>query len=238
MTETPAIVARYLRAFRTGEQDVPDADAARRRRVLVVGLTLVIGTAVNAWALRIPAGDPMFYAGTAILALVWFAGAFASGPIRLGREPSRESERPLLSSVVTAAALVALFCVGALVVARIEPLREPVQDLLAHATVGNLALVGVLTAVNGVAEECFHRGAVYSAAQRRHPVAVSTLVYAGVTATSGIPLLVLAAVLLGVVTAVQRRCTGGVLGPAVTHVAWSMVMLLALGPILEAAGPG
>lgn len=238
MTETTAVVARYLHAFRTGEQDVADAAAVHRRRVLVVVLTLVIGTAVNAWALRIPAGDPRFYAGTAILALVWFAGAFASGPIRLGREPGRESARPVLSSVVTAAGLVALFCTGALVVARIEPLREPVQELLSHATVGNLALVGALTAVNGVAEECFHRGAVYSAAQRRHPVAVSTVVYALVTATSGIPLLVLAAVLLGVVTAVQRRCTGGVLGPAVTHVAWSMVMLLALGPILEAAGPG
>ncbi len=236
-SERNSIVTRYVDAFRSGDQEVVDEPGLRRRRLVVVLVTVVVGVVVNAWALRIPAGDPMFYVGTAVLALVWLTGAFASGPIRLGREPSRDGRRPLGSSVAVAAALAALFCAGALVVARIGPLREPVEALLAHASVENLALVAVLTAVNGVAEECFHRGAVYSAAQRYHPIAVSTLVYAGVTAASGIPLLVLAAVLLGLVTAVQRRCTGGVLGPAITHVTWSMVMLLALGPILEAAGP-
>lgn len=231
------LVSRYVRAFRSGDHDVADPAEHRRRRLVVVVLTVVVGAGVNAWALRIPAGDPMFYLGTAAMAAVWLTGAFASGPIRLGREPYRDGRRPLASSVAVAAALAALFCAGAVVVARIGPLREPVEALLAHATVGNLALVAVLTAVNGVAEECFHRGALYSAAQRYRPVIASTAVYAAVTAGSGIPLLVLAAVLLGLVTAVQRRCTGGVLGPAITHVAWSMVMLLALGPILDAAGP-
>ena len=96
-------------------------------------------------------------------------------------------------------------------------------------------LVALLTAVNGVAEECFHRGAVYSAVANLRPILTTTVIYATVTATAGIPLLVLAAVILGLVTAVQRRATGGVLGPAITHVAWSMVMLFALGPILDAA---
>ncbi|KAA0919129.1 CPBP family intramembrane glutamic endopeptidase [Dietzia sp. ANT_WB102] len=205
-----------------------------RRRVLVVVITLVVGATVNGWALRIPAGDPMFYPATALLATVWLVGAFASGPIRVGREPYRR-HRPVVSSVLTAAALAVLFCLGALVVARIEPLRESVDALLDHATVGNLPLVAALTAVNGIAEECFHRGAVFSATAHLRPILVTTLVYAAVTATAGIPLLVLAAVILGVVTAVQRRATGGVLGPAITHVTWSMVMLFALGPILDAA---
>lgn len=237
MTGTRAVADRYLRAWRNGDRENRDPQGLRRRRLTVVAVTLVAGIAVNAWALRIPAGDTLFYPATAALALVWLTGAFASGPIHLGTEPDHEGHRPVLSSVLTATVLAVVFCLGALIVARIAPLRDPVQALLDHATVGNLALVGALTAINGVAEECFHRGAVYSAAGRFHPVPVSTGVYAAVTATSGIPLLVVAAVLLGLVTAVQRRITGGVLGPVVTHVAWSMVMLLALGPILEAAAP-
>ena len=225
--------ARYRRALRTAEMDTAPLRPSTRRVVVVV-LTLVVGAGVNAWALRIPAGDPIFYLATAILAAVWFGGAFASGPIRLGREPFRPG-RPVLSSVLTAAALAVLFCLGALIVARIEPLRAPVDELLAHAAVGNLALVAVITAVNGVAEECFHRGAVYSTVTHYRPVITSTVVYAAVTAASGIPLLVLAAVLLGLVTAIQRRATGGVLGPIVTHVTWSIVMLFALAPILDGA---
>ena len=227
------LARRYRRALRTGEMDTAPEPASRRRLVAVV-VTLVVGSALGAWALRIPAGDPMFYPATALLAAVWLGGAFASGPIHVGREPYRAG-RPVASSVFAAVALAALFCLGALVVARIEPLREPVDALLAHASVGNLALVAVLTAINGVAEECFHRGAVYSAARRGRPILVTTVVYAAVTATAGIPLLVVAAVVLGVVTGIQRRCTGGVLGPAVTHVVWSMAMLFALGPLLDAA---
>lgn len=228
---------RYLRALRTGDMDTGPSQASRRR-VLVVVVTLIVGAAVNAWALRIPAGDTWFYPATALLAAVWLGGAFLSGPIRVGCEPYLP-RRPVASSILTAAALAVVFCVGALVVARIDPLREPVDALLAHATVGNLALVALLTAVNGVAEECFHRGAVYSAASDHlrggGPILVSTVIYATVTATSGIPLLVVAAVILGLVTGIQRRCTGGVLGPIITHVVWSMVMLFALAPILDVA---
>jgi len=230
-----SVTRRYLRALRTGEMDSAPEPPGLRRPVVVV-LTVLVGSAVGAWALRIPAGDPAFYPATALLAAVWLGGAFASGPIHVGREPYRGT-RPVASSVLTAVALAVVFCLGALVVARIEPLREPVDALLAHATVGNLAVVAVLTAVNGVAEECFHRGAVYSAAHRTRPILVSTAVYAAVTATAGIPLLVVAAVVLGVVTGVQRRCTGGVLGPVVTHVVWYMAMLFALGPLLDAARP-
>lgn len=226
-------LTRYRRALVTAEMDTAPPRPSRRRVVVVV-LAVGVGAAVNAWALRIPAGDPLFYPATALLAAVWFVGAFASGPIRVGREPYRAG-RPVLSSVLTAAALAILFCLGALIVAQIDPLRAPVDALLAHATVGNLVLVAAITVVNGIAEECFHRGAVYSAVARNRPVLTSTVVYATVTAASGIPLLVLAAVLLGLVTAVQRRVTGGVLGPIITHVTWSMAMLFALGPLLDAA---
>lgn len=235
MTASTAVTQRYLRALRTGDLERADAEDIRARRLIVVVVTVATGAGVSAWALRIPAGDAMFYPATAILAAVWMAGAFASGPVHVGCEPYVPGRRPLWTSVGFAAALVGIFCVGAVVVAQIPALRDPVVALLEHGTRGNLAAVAALTAVNGIAEECFHRGAVYSATQRARPIITTTIIYAAVTATTGIPLLVLAAVILGAVTAVQRRCTGGVLGPCVTHVAWSLVMLIALGPLLDAA---
>jgi membrane protease YdiL (CAAX protease family) len=64
-------------------------------------------------------------------------------------------------------------------------------------------------------------------------VTLTTLLYALTTVGSGIPLLVLAATLIGLVTALQRRVTGGFLGPIITHVVWSTGMLLLLPPALE-----
>lgn len=54
-------------------------------------------------------------------------------------------------------------------------------------------------------------------------------------AGSGIPLLVLAAALVGAVVGLQRRVTGGILGPIVTHLTWSLGMLFLLPVVLDAA---
>ena len=75
---------------------------------------------------------------------------------------------------------------------------------------------------------------LYAAVGRRHAVAVTTVVYALVTAAAGIPLLVLAAALVGLVVAFQRRVTGGILGAIVTHLTWSLGMLFLLPPVLDA----
>jgi ABC-type multidrug transport system permease subunit len=50
----------------------------------------------------------------------------------------------------------------------------------------------------------------------------------------GIPLLVLAAVIVGLVVGLQRRVTGGILGPIVTHLTWSLGMLFLLPHALSA----
>ena len=63
---------------------------------------------------------------------------------------------------------------------------------------------------------------------------VTTLVYALVVATSGIALLVLAAAVVGLVVGLQRRVTGGILGPIVTHLTWSLGMLFLLPDALSA----
>jgi len=212
----------------------PDPPEMRLRRRVVVALSLVVGAALLAWALRIRPGDALFYAATLGLAGVWCLGAVLSGPLRLGLGHTRRGarERPVLQSLALGGLLLGAFLAGALVVARIPVLRAPVDDLLDHARFGSLPVVLGITVLNGIAEELYFRGALY-AALPKHAVAVTTVLYALTTVGSGVPLLVLAAVVVGLVTALQRRVTGGILGPVITHVTWSTGMLLLLPPVLD-----
>ncbi|WP_392544132.1 CPBP family intramembrane glutamic endopeptidase [Oryzobacter telluris] len=217
-------------------RDHTEPDWAFRRRRIVAGVTLLVGAGVLAWALRIEPGDPTFYVATIVLAVVWAGGALLSGPLHLGRAHTRAgrgSSRAVVQSLALGLLLLAVFMLGAVVVARIPFLREPVQELLDHARFGSLGLVALITAVNGVAEELYFRGALYAGVGRRHAVAVTTLVYTLVTATSGIALLVLAGALVGLVVGFQRRVTGGILGPTITHLTWSLGMLFLLPPVLD-----
>ncbi len=229
---------KFFRAALVEPVDPPLAEPGEvvRRRRWVTAIALVAGAATLGWALRLEPGDPRFYAGTLALAGVWTAGALASGPLRLGRAHTRSGEgtsRSVVQSLLLGLLLLAVFLAGATVVARVPVLRDPVEHLLDHARFGSLGLVAVLTAVNGVAEELYFRGALFAALPRRHAVAGTTLVYALTTVPSGIPLLVFAAAVLGVVVGLQRRVTGGVLGPVVTHLTWSLGMLFGLPYILE-----
>lgn len=217
-------------------RDHTESHRAFVRRRVVAGVTLVAGTACLAYALRIEPGNPAFYWATVALAVIWSVGALASGPLHLGRahtRTGRELARPVVQSVALGLLLLAIFLLGALAVSRISFLRDPVEHLLDHARLGSLPLVALITAVNGLAEELYFRGALYAAIGRRHAVAISTVVYALTTVGPGIPLLVLAAAALGFVTGLQRRVTGGILGPIITHLTWSIGMLLLLPPILR-----
>ena len=218
-------------------RDHQESDRAFRRRRVVAAVTLVVGAVVLGLALHIQPGDPLFYPATLGLAAVWAIGALASGPLHLGRANTRSGGtpgRPVVQSLALGALLLGIFLAGGLVVARIPVLREPVDHLLDHARLGSLPLVAVITAVNGLAEELYFRGALFAAVGRRHAVLVTSVVYTLTTVGSGIPLLVLAAALLGVLTALQRRVTGGILGPAIIHLTWSLGMLLLLPLVLDA----
>jgi membrane protease YdiL (CAAX protease family) len=84
-----------------------------------------------------------------------------------------------------------------------------------------------------VGEEVFFRGALFAAIGRNHAVPISTAIYALVTVATGNPMLVFAAVVMGALFALQRRATGGILAPLLTHLVWSMIMLLALPPLFS-----
>ncbi len=220
-------------------RDHRESDAAFRRRRGVVAATLVLGAGVLAWALRITPGDRLFYVATVALALVWVVGALASGPLHLGYSTTRVGDRhsrAVVQSLVLGLVLLAVFLAGSAVVARIPALQAPVDRLLEHASRGSLPLVAAITALNGIAEELYFRGALYAAIGTRHAVLTSTVVYALVTAATGIPLLVFAGVVLGTVVGLQRRVTGGILGPSITHLTWSLGMLLLLPRTLELFG--
>jgi membrane protease YdiL (CAAX protease family) len=103
--------------------------------------------------------------------------------------------------------------------------------VLEFANYGPLALVVFITVINGVAEEMFFRGALYSALGKYYPVAVSTLVYAVAVSAAGNPMLGFAGVVLGAICAYERRMTGGVLAPMLTHFFWGLVLVLALPPV-------
>lgn len=206
--------------------------APTRRRRIVVAISLVLGATALGAALNVEPGEPRFYFATLGVAAIWTIGALASGPLSRGRAWTRHGTRAWRTSAVhgfiLGGALLAVFLVGATVVGQIELLREPVDDLLEHALYGSIAIVAVITAVNGVCEELFFRGAVFAAMPRRWAILGSSLIYALSTVFSGVPLLTFAAVCLGLLAGAQRRVTGGVLGPIVTHLTWSLGMLYLL----------
>jgi uncharacterized protein len=209
-----------------------DSAAALRRRQWVSGVTVGIGAIVLGLSLRIEPGNDWFYPATLGLAAVWATGAVVSGPLHLGRtwRGRAPGPRPLLMPLGYAVALSALFVAGALVVRQVPPLDHQVRHVLDHAQQGSLALLVLVTATNGVAEELFFRGALY-AATPRSPVAVTSAAYVVATLATGNAMLAFAAVLLGVLVGLQRRATGGIQAPIITHVVWSVTMLLVLPTI-------
>ncbi len=222
-------LGRFFRAALVDpvEPERPETASALIRRRVAVAVTAVMGAVALGLTLAIRPGDVLFYPAMLGVAAVWAGGALASGRLRLGRARTRAgaTSRSVLQGVILGGVLLAVFLAGAVAVARIPVLRGPVDALLDHARFGSFAVVTVLTAVNGVAEELFFRGAVFAALPARWRVAGTTLLYAATTLFSGVPLLTFAAACMGVLTAFQRRVTGGVLGPIATHLTWSIGML-------------
>jgi membrane protease YdiL (CAAX protease family) len=214
------------------DRDHQEPDERFRRRRIVVAIVLVVGAVLLGFSLAAKPGDTTFYSLTFALAVTWAVGGFASGPLHLGYIPFRGAmRRPILTGIAVGLLAAAVFVAGAIVVRQIAPLHDYVENVLAHARFGSMALVTLVTVLNGIAEEIFFRGGLYAAIGRRYPVPISTAIYAAATLATGNPMLVFAAVTLGFVLALQRRASGGILGPVLTHVTWSLVMLFALPPL-------
>jgi len=210
-------------------RDQRDTAEAFRRRQLVAAIVVLVGAVVLGWSLRLEPGGNAFYVAAVVLAGVWAAGAFLSGRLHLGRIAG-EGEvfvRPILAPILLGLLLVGIFVLGALVVREIDPLADYVSSVLAYADEGSLTILAVITFVNGIAEELFFRGAMYAAIPR-HPVLWTTLAYVVATLATGNVMLGFAAIVLGAVCGLERRASGGVLAPILTHITWSLSMLFLL----------
>ena len=203
----------------------------RRRRVVVV-VVLAIGAALLGFSLTRKPGDESFYWLTLALAAVWAVGALGSGPLHLGSVRFRgRDQRPVIAGAVIGLLLGGVFVVGGLVAREIPPVRDYVVSVLEFTNFGALWFVVLITVVNGVAEEMFFRGSLYTALGKFHPEVASTLVYAVAVLATGNPMLAFSGIVLGAVCAFERRITGGVLAPMLTHFFWGLVMVLALPPV-------
>jgi membrane protease YdiL (CAAX protease family) len=214
-------------------RDQRDSAEAFRRRQVVAAVVVLVGAVVLGWSLRLEPGGDLFYVAAVLLAGVWAVGAFASGRLHLGRIARRyDLRRPILAPILLGLLLVGLFVLGALVVREIDPLARYVSSVLEYADRGSLTALAIITLVNGIAEELFFRGAMYAAIPR-HPVLWTSVAYVVATLATGNVMLAFAAILLGVVCGLERRASGGVLAPILTHVTWSLSMLVLL-PLLFA----
>lgn len=200
-----------------------------RRRRLIVCMVLIAGAALMAYSLTRPPGAAEFYWLTMILAAVWTVGSLLSGPLHLGRTAwNTTARRPVLTGAATGVVVGAVFLAGGLVVRNIPAVYDYVTAVLEYTRHGPLGLLVIIAMVNGVAEELFFRGALYSALGRFYPVLISTVLYAAATLATGNPMLAFAGLILGTVCGIQRRATGGVLAPVLTHLVWGLMMVLAL----------
>ena len=212
-------------------RDQRDTPEAFRRRQVVAAIVVLVGAIVLGWSLRLEPGGNTFYVAAVLLAGIWAAGAFLSGRLHLGRISGGEVFiRPILAPILLGLLLVGVFVLGSLVVREIDPLADYVSSVLEYADQGSLTILAAITFVNGIAEELFFRGAMYAAIPR-HPVFWTTIAYVVATLATGNVMLAFAAILLGTVCGLERRASGGILAPILTHITWSLSMLFLL-PLL------
>jgi uncharacterized protein len=203
-----------------------------RRRRIVVAFVIVFGAAALSFALRSHPGQPSFYWWSLTLAGVWALGAFASGPLHLGGARWRgRNQRPVVSGTVIGLLLGGVFVLGGLIAREIPVVADLITRVLHYTDQGSWRLTMAVALVGAVAEETFYRGSLYTALGRHHPLLISTVIYVIATLASGNVMLGFAAIFLGTVCALERRATGGVLAPILTHFVWTLVVLLALPPL-------
>lgn len=213
-------------------RDHQQTDAEFRRRRIVVAITLVVGATLLGLSFSTRPGEPAFYPLTIGLAATWVIGSLASGPLHLGHIEFRGVlRRPIIAPILVGVLLVGLFVLGGLLFRMVPLLTGLTEDVIGYARYGILPVVVIITIMNGIAEELFFRGALFAGIGVRHPVTISTILYTVATIGSGNPVLVFAAALLGTVVALERRASGGVLGPILTHITWSTAMIFLL-PLL------
>jgi CAAX protease family protein len=215
------------------------ADLVKRRR-RVVAATSVVGAGLLGVSLSTRPGSNKFYVLTLGAAGTWTLGGVVSGPLHLGwiEGHDRRLRRPFVTPVATGVAAFGFFYGCALVARRIPFLRRAIGSVLQFAEQGSMPLVLLTTYANGVGEEVFFRGALFAALPQHQAVVASSGVYALATTATRNPSLVLASLVMGPLWALQRRASGGLQAPLLTHLTWSTLMVRYLPPLFRDGGAG
>jgi uncharacterized protein len=225
----------------------PAAGLSPAARRAVVGAAGVAAAVLLRASFTATPGSRRFYLLTGTLAATWTAGALAAGratwhppspspaprsSLRTGLDSGFLGDAPtlVLLPVATGAATFAVFYAAAHAVRRNPLVCRIIASVFHYADAGSTPLVVIIAATSGVAEELYFRGALWSGP---HPLRDTTLAYAASTAATGNPALVLAGLITSVIFGWQRRATGGVLAPALTHLTWSVLMLRYLPPLFR-----
>lgn len=215
----------------------PEPAAVLRRRRWAVGVTLVVGGCLLGATLTVAPDTPAFFVLGFALAAVWVVGSLASGPLHLGRSlhpataPDGEEApgpRAVGGPIVLGVAAYLGFLVLYLALRDVPVFEGALEGILDRADAAPLPFVLALALVNGVAEEVFFRGALHEAIGGREAAVIATAVYVLTTIAGRNVALVAAALVMGTVFTLERLATRGILAPALTHVTWSTLMVLAL----------
>ncbi|MEC3955917.1 CPBP family intramembrane glutamic endopeptidase [Nocardia sp. CDC153] len=187
------------------------------RRVAVTGCT-VLGAGLLRASLSARPDSRAFYGLSLATAAAWTVGGTVLGPPRLGNKSGALFALPI------GGAAFGVFYGCALVARRIPTLNRAISDVLRYADQAPPGRALFIALVSGAGEELFFRGPVYTVAGTC-PVAVSTGVYCLTTTATRNPALALASALMGTVFGLQRRATGGVVAPLLTHLTWSTLII-------------
>lgn len=212
-----------------------ESAATTRRRRRIVALVSLAGAGLLGKSLSTKPGSSEFYGLTLAVAGTWTVGGLLSGPVHRGwmYDRDRRLRRPVITPVLMGVAAFVAFYLCALVARRVPVFERAISRVMRYAQVGSSRSVLLTTLLNGAGEEVFFRGALYSAVGKRHPVALSTAVYSLATTSTRNPALVLASVVMGALFGAQRRATGGIQAPLLTHLTWSTLMLRFLPPLFD-----
>jgi membrane protease YdiL (CAAX protease family) len=210
----------------------PD-DACSRRRAPLAGV-LTVGTALLGASFSTKPGSAAFYALSLGAAGTWLIGGLQLGSVHLGWVPAAPDRlRAVAPPIATGVAAFGIFYSAAQIARRIPVLNEAISSVLRYAQKGSDPLVMLTALANGLGEEVFFRGALFTALGGRHPVLASTAIYTLAATATRNPALMLASGTMGALFGLQRRATGGIQAPVLTHLTWSTLMLSFLPPLLD-----
>ncbi len=191
-----------------------------------------------------PRGGAVFYAATfgvaAVYAAAWLIWGREAGGVPAADGTVAVAPRgtvfraELARGALIGAGLLAVFLLGAQIVRFVPALAGPVQGLLENARVGSLWVTALTTALNGIGEEAYFRRIMPSSLRGSllFRAVVSLGLYIAVTAALGVPLLAVAALLVGGAAFWEAERSGSLVSPITLHLTWSLGMLVTLPAVM------